>query len=131
MEQIRQKIIKQSERYRAGFKALGYHIDSDDTVRMLFEHKPVESVSSCPTSDRDLWLTSQTQYILLLCVLIMEHCVNVASISKHYTVDIREWYRIFDNTETVRTLVGQRINNLECELSSYFLFCPGQLSISF
>ncbi|KAJ2917119.1 hypothetical protein MD484_g3313, partial [Candolleomyces efflorescens] len=95
LEQIRQKVIKQSERYRAGFKALDYHLDSDDTVRMLFEHKPVES------------------YLLLLCVLIMEHCVNLASISKHHTVDIREWYRIFDNTETVRTLVGQRINNLE------------------
>jgi hypothetical protein len=60
MEQIRQKITKQSERYRGGFKALGYHVDSDDTVRMLFEHKPVESVSSCPPSDRNMWLTSQT-----------------------------------------------------------------------
>jgi hypothetical protein len=54
----------------------------------------------------------------------MEHCVNVANISKHYTVDIREWYRIFDNTETVRTLVGQRINNLEGKVFIIFWTMP-------
>ncbi|RXW20791.1 hypothetical protein EST38_g5070 [Candolleomyces aberdarensis] len=94
MEQIRQKVLKQSERYRAGFKKLAHYIDSDDTVRMLFEHNTVES------------------YILPLCVLIMEHCVNVAYISKHYTVDLRDWYLIQDSIHTVWTVVGQRICNL-------------------
>ncbi|RXW24392.1 hypothetical protein EST38_g1492 [Candolleomyces aberdarensis] len=91
LERIRRKVLEQSERYRVGFKRLAHHIDSDDTVRMLFEHNTVDS----------------------LCVLIMEHCVNVAHISKHHTVDLRDWHRIQDSIETVRTVVGQRISNLQ------------------
>ena len=60
----------------------------------------------------------------------MEHCVNVAHISKAYTVDIRDWYSIRESIETVRTVVGQRIHDLEGKV---FIFCgifPRQLRIS-
>ena len=43
----------------------------------------------------------------------MEHCVNVVHVAKHHTVNSCEWYRIQENIETVRTVVYQRVSELD------------------
>ncbi|TFK23223.1 hypothetical protein FA15DRAFT_705679 [Coprinopsis marcescibilis] len=94
---VRSKVANQDERMRDTWKKFGYNIDGKGIVSMLYPNQALES------------------YVLQVCMIFMEHILDVVHLCETEIVDYRDWLRIDQRWDSLRVLVHSRISVLKDE----------------